>query len=144
MILDALLLFSSAQAITADAASTNIVDLQNARDLGAVQQLDVMVTVGTAFATTNSGDMRIYFQGSTDGTTWNTYGSSDLFTAAQLTASRKLGFKWPTRQGFSLPRYVRLYYELVTGGFSAGTITAAAVLQRQLDDYYPAGVTVAN
>jgi hypothetical protein len=143
MFMDALLLFSSAQAITADAASTNIVDLGNARDMGVGSPIQISVTVATAFATTNAGTLDIQFQGSTDGTTWNTYGSSTALAAAALTAGRRLGFNWPTAQGYSNPRYVRLYYD-VTNAFTGGAITAGAVLDRQQDAYYPAGITISN
>jgi hypothetical protein len=143
MILDALLLFSSAQAITADAASTNIVDLKDARDIGIGGGLEVFATVGTAFLTTNSGVVEIYFQGSTDASTWTTYaGSGEPIAAATLTAGYKLGFPVPTARG-ALPRYVRLYYD-VTNAFTAGTITAGIVLNRQMDYSYGAGITIAN
>ena len=63
MILDAACLFSDAQAITADAASTNVIDLQSSatttafngksilRDLIAVSGLLVFASVDTTFAT---------------------------------------------------------------------------------------------
>ena len=59
-----------------------------------------------------------------------------------------IGFAWPKRlySNTALPRYIRLYYG-VANSFTAGTITAAIVLQRDdADDtaaLYPSNFTVA-
>lgn len=67
MIFDATLLFSDAQAITADAASTNYIDLGAtgvpfggvalARDIGPGTPIPISVTVGAAFNTLTSLDI---------------------------------------------------------------------------------------
>ena len=49
MIMDAQLLFSDAQAITAAAGSTNTIDLGAVRDIGTGENLYLVVTVDVAF-----------------------------------------------------------------------------------------------
>lgn len=155
MIMDNQLVFSSAQSlITASAtvASTNVIDMTVAQDLGigdGVAQPKLLVLVGTAFTTTNSGTVNIQFQGSTDSSTFTTYAETGAIAAASLTAGQMVaGLDWPKRllSSTALPRYVRMAY-VVTNGITAGTITAAVVLNR--DDAtdtagkYPSGFSVA-
>lgn len=150
MILDGLLLFSTAQAVTATAASTNIVDLTNARDMGIGNDypaLKLMVNIGTTFTAAGAATMQIQFQGSTDATTWTTYAASDAMAVAGLTAGNSLVFPidLPGRKpGAALPLYYRLNYVIATGPMTAGAITATLVLDRQWNHSYPAGLTVAN
>jgi len=152
MIIDGLLLFDSAAAVTSTAASTNIVDLVNARDIGVGDDpaMKVMVLVTTAITTTNSATLTVSAQGSTDNSTWSTYVSSPAYAAAALVAGARLfDIDWPRpAAGLATPRYIRLYYTVGTGIFSAGAVTAALVLDR--DDRvnaagaYPAGIAIAN
>ena len=66
MIIDGLLLFSSAQNITTGTAqvSTNIIDLLNARDMGIgnLYPLKIAVFVSTAFTSTDAGTLVISAQ----------------------------------------------------------------------------------
>lgn len=150
MILDQNLLFDTAHALTATAASTNVVDLVNARDMGrgdangSTPKLMVLVT--TAFSSTNSGTLTVQFQGSTDNSTFTTYAESRAYTAGELTAGNRLFDVDVPRPsgGAALPRYLRLNY-VVANAFTAGAVTSAIVLGRQdQSPYYPPGVTVAN
>ena len=54
MIFDALTLVSNAQAVTASAVSTNTIDLSQARDIGAGNEVCFGVTVDESFATATS------------------------------------------------------------------------------------------
>lgn len=150
MLLDNNLLLDSAHAITATAASTNVVDLVNARDIGAgpdygaVPKLMVLVT--TSFASTNAGTLTVQFQGSTDNTTWSTYAATRAMTAGELVAGNRLFDIDVPRPGpgDALPRYLRLNH-VVANAFTGGAVTSAIVLGRQDSvPAYPAGVTVAN
>lgn len=146
MIIDGLLLFSSAQAITATAASTNVLDMLNARDMGAADpDLQILVQVATAFATTNAGTLVVQAQGSTDNVTFTTYAESRAYTAGELTAGAGLlRIELPAKGSMdALPRYYRLNY-VVTNAFTGGAVTAALVLDRQGNYAYPAGVTITN
>jgi hypothetical protein len=128
MILDSSLQFSAAQQLLTSAASDNIVDLLAARDLGIGDSpaVQVIASVNTAFATTNSGTLQLQFQGSTDSTTWTTYVETPAIAAASLAATRQLaGFDLPRPvPGAALPRYYRLNYVVGTGTFTAGKVDA--------------------
>lgn len=141
MILDSLLNFSAAQAITTNTNSDNIVDLLNARDLGPGNSpaLQVIASINTAFQTTNSGTLQVQFQGSTDSTTWTTYAESPAVAAANLgAASRIAAWEVPNVvQGASLPRYYRLNYVVGTGTFTAGKIDAWMGIGRSDLQIYP-------
>ena len=65
MILDSLLKFSDAQALTATADSTNVIDLSNDRDIGKGEPMALVVTVGVA-ADFTTGDETYQFQLETD------------------------------------------------------------------------------
>ena len=154
MIMDNQLVFSNAQSLitAASTASTTVIDMTVAQDLGVgdgVGSPKILGLVGTAFTTTNSGTLNVQFQGSTDSSTWTTYAETGAMAAASLTAGQQIiGFAWPKRlySNTALPRYIRLYYG-VANSFTAGTITAAIVLQRDdADDtaaLYPSNFTVA-
>lgn len=148
MIIDGLLLFSSAQNITTGTtqASTNVIDLLNARDMGIgnLYPLKVACFVTTAFTSTDTGLLTINLQGSTDNSTWTTYASSPAYSAADLTAGAKLApLDWPHRQG-ALPRYLRLNYDVGALHFTPGAVTSMLVLDRQDATQYPPGLGISN
>lgn len=147
MIIDGLLLFSTAQDLTTGTiASTNVIDLQNARDMGPGQlPLKLAAQVVTAFATTDAGTLTIQLQGSTDNVTYNIYAQSRVYTAGELVAGARLApLDWPNVAVGALPRYLRLAYVMGALHFTPGSITAMLVLDRQEDRAYPAGINVAN
>lgn len=147
MIIDGLLLFSSAQNLTTGTeASTNIVDLANARDMGPGEQpLRIACYVGTAFATTDSATLTIQAQGSTDASTWAVYAQSRAYSAAELVAGAKLApMDWPNVAVGSLPRYLRLAYVSGALHWTPGSVTSMLVLDRQDDRAYPAGINISN
>lgn len=151
MILDNLLLFSSAQNLTTGTiASTNVIDLNNARDIGIGDDpsLEVAIFITTAMASTDSCTLVIQFQGSTDNSTFTTYAESRAYTAGELTLGRKMfPITVPAKDdAVSLPRYLRLAYVMGALHFTPGALSAAIVLDRQdqIPGGYPAGITVAN
>ena len=148
MIIDGLLLFSSAQNLTTGTeVSTNVIDLLNARDMGVGDDpaLKIACFVITAFATTDSATLTIQAQGSTDNSTFTVYAQSRAYSAADLTAGEKLfPIDWPHRSVSALPRYLRLAYVCSTLHFTPGALTSMLVLDRQDGTQYPAGITVAN
>lgn len=147
MIIDGLLLFSSAQNITTGTeASTNVIDLLNARDIGPGElPLRVAAYVITAFATTDSATLQLALQGSTDNVTYNTYALSRAYSAAELTAGAKLApLDWPNVAVGSLPRYIRLAYISGALHWTPGSVTSMLVIDRQDDRAYPAGINISN
>lgn len=150
MIIDGALLFDSAHQISASAtteASTNVLDLQNARDMGIGWPLYLLVQVITAFATTNSAVLTAALQGSTDNSTYTTMIQSQAaLTPGNLAAGQRILDVTVPRPapGQALPRYLRMLYTVGTGIFSVGSITAAIVLDRQDNYAYPAGINISN
>lgn len=151
MIMDGLLLFSSAQALTTGTiASTNVIDLVNARNMGIGDDpaLKIACYATTAFAAGTS--VVIQAQGSTDNSTYTTYAESRTILLADLTVGAKLfPIDWPanglanTAGNDPLPRYLRLAY-VCAGTFTGGALTAALVLDRQDNVQYPAGINISN
>jgi hypothetical protein len=148
MIIDGLLLFDSAFALTVTAPSTNVIDLLNARDIGVGDHpgMEIMFEMLTPLLSAGATTLQVQAQGSTDNSTYTTYAETPAIGKAALTAGRYvLPISWPRPDpGAALPRYLRLNYIVATGPFTGGTITAALVLDRQDNVNYPAGVTVAN
>lgn len=150
MIIDGLLRLSSDQALTStgDTASTNVIDLQNARDLGSPdpQALQVAVFVSTAFTSGGAGTLQVIFQGSDDNSNWDDYVSSPVYTVAQLAAGASLAnFAVPgVPPGRDLPRYWRLRYAIATAAMTGGTVTADLVVNREQRRAYPAGINISN
>lgn len=172
MILDALLQFSNAQAITATATSTNILDLhmagipvlanlQGARDIGIGDDpaMKLLVQVGTTFLTLTS--LTVAIQGATDNgsggaNAFSTYYSSPAIAVASLVAGARLFDMDMPRppQGVAMPRFLQLNYTVAGSNATAGTLNSYLVLDRDDQPYastgnqvmggYPAGITVAN
>jgi hypothetical protein len=127
--------------------STNVIDLLNARDIGAggvndSADLTVEWLITTAF--TGGTSVNFQIQGSTDNTTFTTYAETGAIAVASLTAASRFKLRMPTvnPDGGPAPRYLRLAY------VNAGTNTAGAVIAwlGSVDNnrYYPPGITVSN
>lgn len=146
MIIDGLLLFSSAQNVTTgDNVSTNVIDLLNARDIGAGTPLQIASYVTTAFATVDAATLTIQAQGSTDNITFTTYSQSRAFTAGELVVNAKLGFQaWPLISAGALSRYIRLNYAVGALNFTPGALTSMLVLDREDIRAYPPGIYISN
>lgn len=147
MIIDGLLLFSTAQNLTTGTiASTNVVDLQNARDMGPGElPLRIAAYVAVGFVTGDAATLTVQAQGSTDNSAWNVYAQSRAYTAGELIAGAKLfPIDWPNVAVGALPRYIRLAYVIGALNFTPGAITAMLVLDREDRIAYPAGINVAN
>lgn len=135
MIFDNTLLFSKAQAITADAASTNVIDLRALgtsyghaaallRDLGIGTKIPLLVQVVQAFNTLTS--LTIILQGSVDEAfTSPIVISSESKLLAALTVGAQFTIDFIPR-GASY-RYIRMYYDVVGTNPTLGQITAGVV-----------------
>jgi len=139
MIFDNTLLLSDAQAITASAASANVIDLgatgtpfgANAplvRDLGRGQEVDLAVTVTQAFA--GLTNLQVGVQVSADNATWTTVASGAVVPLVSLAAGYQFKVPATIEEGVNA-RYLRLYYTVGGSNATAGKITAAVVASRQ-------------
>lgn len=130
MYLDRQNLFSSAQAITATAASTDLIDLGSTRDIGAGEPLEVIVAVDTAFTAAGAATLTIALQTDTSSGFGSavTLATTSAIAVASLTVGAAVAvFKVPR----GVLRYLRLNYTVATGPMTAGTVTAGLSIGRQ-------------
>mgnify|MGYP001556935709 FL=1 len=131
MILDQQNLFSDAQAITASANSSNVIDTlpggQNTKSgIGDGQRIGLFAQVGTTFATLTSLNIQLVSaDDSALSTNAITHFDSGAIPVASLTAKARV-------VGLDLPfgkyrRYVGLKYVVTGTNATAGTITAGLV-----------------
>lgn len=134
MFIDKENLFSNAQAITATAASSDVIDLDGqavsaARKKGAIGiDLEILAQVVESFATLTS--LTVALQTDDD----SAFGTAETVvqTAAIATASLVVGHQFRLSSlPHRLKRYVRLLYTVAGSNATAGKVTAALVLGRQ-------------
>lgn len=118
--------FSDAQAVTASAASTNVIDLSSAKQLGAGGvpiYLEVRVNT-TTDSTNDTATIDIALEGSnTEGSGYVQLLQSDQFTIAQSTAGTVL-MRAPLPANATAYRYLRVYYTIGTQNLTAGKFDA--------------------
>jgi hypothetical protein len=150
MIIDAQNLFS-AQATgdsptgTGSTASTNIVDLGVARDIGGAvtDQLMLLCEVATAFASGGAATLQVQFQtapdnGSGSPGSWSTLAQSDAIPVASLVQ----GYKFlPGELPGGTQRFIRLNYVIGTAAMTAGTLKAGLVPSLDVQPVYPRAYT---
>jgi len=139
---DAMLLFSDAQAVTAAAASTNVVDLSVARNIGVGQELYVVVTVDVAM-TDGSSDSTLTVDLYGDSTTSFTPDATQrLFIIPALSAA---GAKFIARINPDFAanyRYLELYYTPNNGNLTTGSFTAFITHNVDAFTAYAKGYTI--
>ena len=123
-------------------ASTNVIDLGVARDIGGAtsDQLMLLAQVITAFTSGGSGTLKVQYQGSNDNATWSTLAQSDDIAVASLTA----GYKFLAGELVNpntLYRYHRLNYVIGTAVMTAGAIRAGFVPSLDVAPTYARGYT---
>lgn len=126
MFIDSQLLFSDAQAVSADAASTNQIDLGVARNLFDGEPMAVVLQIDVAADGTTT-DETYEFQIETDGDSG--FGSpTDLLAHSIGYASLTAGsvHVLPVPVGAAVERYLRVYYNV---GGTSPSVTVTAFLQ---------------
>lgn len=142
MIIDANLVLSSNQAITATAASTNVIDLGAPgtpfgspvaveQDIGKGNRIDIAVNVTQAF--NNLTSMAIALQVSSDNATFVEV-ATRTYLAAELNAVGQLDFPAQLPVGTRF-RYMRLNYTVTGTAPTTGQIFAAIVAARQNNNH---------
>lgn len=125
MLLDAQLQFSAAQALTATAVSTNVIDLGSVRQIGVGEQLSiVLAAIVAADFTTGNETYQIDIQ-TDDNSSFSSATTlrSTVITAADLALGAVNVLSCPRR---NMERYLRLNYTL---GGTTPTVTLSAWLQ---------------
>lgn len=142
MYVDAELQFSDSQAVTAAAASTNIIDLGSVRDLGAGQDLYLVVNCTVAM-TDGSSDSTLAVTLQTDdnsgfssATTGQTIGT---FAATSAVGTQMIS---KVDVGALNERYARVYYTPANGNLTTGSFDA--FLTTDVDKYtaYADNITI--
>jgi len=143
MYVDAALLFSDAQAVTAAAASTNYLDAGAVRDLGTGESLYVVCSVDVAM-TDASSDSTIAVTLEGDSTSTFTPDASDtLFTfpAVSAVGTTKIARLDPGMASLQY-RYLQLRYTPANGNLTTGSFTA--FITNNIDKYtsYADAITI--
>lgn len=141
MYVDALLLFSDAQAVTAAAASSSYIDIGSARDLGVGQQLYVVIVCDVAMTDGSSDSTLTVALYGDSTTTFTPDGSQTLVTIPALTAAGTK-FVIPVAPGLTNYRYLELYYTPNNGNLTTGSFTAFLTVNPQLDAKYADNIVI--
>lgn len=141
MMYDKLNTFGTDQAVTTTAASTDIVDLGAARDMGNGEPLELVILVTETV--TAAGAATVTFALETDdnagfSSTFVLASSSAIGKAALTAGTEVLRVKVP----LDVERYLRTNYTVATGPLTAGKFTAFLAHDRQASKAYASGFTV--
>lgn len=140
MIFDNTLLLSNAQAITADAASTNVLDLgapgkvygasvSLIRDIGKGKGIPLLVQVVESFATLTSLTVSLQVDSADTFGSPKTVWTSPAIPVAELVAGKVIVPEYIPRG--TDERYLRLYYDVTGTNATAGKITAGVTMGNQ-------------
>ena len=128
MLIDYEGLFSDDQAITGDAPSTNLIDLQVARGIGTGNPVKIRVSVTAAFNNLTSLEILFQTDDSAAFSSAKEVGSSGDILAAALVAGAYFDFYVPAAQ---TERFLRLSYDVTGTNPSTGKLHAAIVADFQ-------------
>lgn len=146
MLMDRTGLFSDKQAITADTASTNIIDLSATgtvfgasspivRDIGPGVRVPLVVTVTQTFNNLTNMVILIQTDDNAGFASAKTVYTSPTYTLAQLAAGAQYLLPDALPVGTD-ERYVRLFYDITGTAPTLGQITAGVVMDRQTNTIY--------
>ena len=124
MIIDKALQVSNEQAVTASAASTDVIDFGQAYpNSGLNQSLSMAITVDAAATAAGAATVAFSLQDSAD----NAAFTDVAVTAATGIAALIAGAQFIIPMPFKHRRYVRAYYTVATGPLTAGKFSAQVV-----------------
>jgi hypothetical protein len=141
MIIDNTLVLSDAQAITASAASTNIIDLGAAgtpygagsavrRDIGIGTNIPIEISVNTTFATLTSLTVTLQLDDDVAFGSPTSLAVGAAIPVATLVAGYRFTFPVEIPEGAN-ERYMRLLYTVTGSNATAGKVFAGIVAARQ-------------
>lgn len=138
-IIDRYLQISNAQAITATAVSTDVIDAGATknpaigRDLGGGTPLFLEVTIAQTFTAAGAATLTIALQDSADNATFNDVLSLPVLALSNLTVGTRFYIPLPAK----LRRYLRANYTVATGPMTAGIVNAQIVDGMTVERSYP-------
>ncbi len=123
MYVDSQLLFSDAQAVTADAGSTHQLDLSAVRDIGVGEQLYIVTIVDVAMTDSSSNSTCTVALEGDSTTSFTPDYTRDLYTFAALAAIGTVKIAALGPNDLNL-RYARLKYTMANGDLTTGSFTS--------------------
>lgn len=120
MLLDQQALFSAAQAITATAASTNVIDTGSNKDVGKYGDIPMLIQVVEGFNNLTSLTVTVQTD---DNSAFSS--AADVLSMTIPLASLVLGYKSPViTLPMKMERYIRLNYTVTGTAPTTGKVTA--------------------
>ena len=120
MLLDQQALFSAAQAITATAASTNVIDTGSNKDVGKYGDIPLLIQVVEGFNNLTSLTVTVQTD---DNSAFSS--AADVLSMTIPLASLVLGYKSPViTLPMKMERYIRLNYTVTGTALTTGKVTA--------------------
>lgn len=124
MYIDKALQVSNEQAVTATAASTDVIDFgQTNSDAGMTDQLSMVITVDEAATAAGAATVTVAVQDSADNSSFSDVAVTAAIGKATLVAGYQHVIPMPTK----LRRYCRVNYTVATGPLTAGKFSAQVV-----------------
>lgn len=145
MLFDIQNVFSSSQAITATADSTNILDLGAVRNIGVGEELYLVLLVTVAFTDAGS-DSTVTPSLQTDTTA--AFGSPvtvrtfDVLAALTAINTKRMYKLEPFTEAGIFKRFIKLVYTVANGNLTTGSITAFLTKDIQAWNAYTVGFVV--
>lgn len=134
MIIDKLLQVSDAQAVTASAASTDVIDFGQANPNSGINQITTLaITVDETATAAGAATVTFSVQDSADNSSFADVAVTAATGKATLVAGAQVLIPMPVVHR----RYVRAYYTVATGPLTAGKFSAQIVTGVQANRAYP-------
>lgn len=124
MFIDKALQVSNEQAVTASAASTDVIDFGQANpNVGLDDRSNMVITVDESAAASGAATVTFSVQDSADNSSFADVSVTAAIGKANLAAGQQVVIPMPTK----LRRYCRVYYTVATGPLTAGKFSAQIV-----------------
>lgn len=134
MFIDKALQVSNEQAVTASAASTDVIDFGQANpNIGMDDRSKMVITVDESATASGAATVTFSVQDSADNSSFADVAVTAAIGKATLAAGHQIVVPMPTK----LRRYCRVYYTVATGPLTAGKFSAQVVTGIQQNVAYP-------
>lgn len=140
MFIDKALQVSNEQAVTASAASTDVIDFGQANpNVGLDDRSNMVITVDESVTASGAATVTFSVQDSADNSSFADVSVTPAIGKASLTAGQQIVIPMPTK----LRRYCQVYYTVATGPLTAGKFSAQIVTGIQQNIAQPDSARIA-